>query len=70
VRVILKLILRKQNVRTWTGFSWFRRGFGGGILRNKTVTSVSVKGGKFADQPSDYVHLEDFAHEISYNKDT
>ena len=29
-RIILKLILRKWDVRTWTGSLWFRIGTGGG----------------------------------------
>jgi len=36
--IILKLIIKKQGARLWTGFIWLRRGLGS----NKAL--VSVKG--------------------------
>jgi hypothetical protein len=31
-RIILKGKLKKQDIRTWTTFIWFRIGTGGGLL--------------------------------------
>ena len=31
-RIILRSILRKWDVRAWTGLSWLRIGTGGGLL--------------------------------------
>jgi hypothetical protein len=35
LRIILKLILKKQGVRVSSEFNWFRIGFNGGILYKK-----------------------------------
>ena len=39
--IILKLILKKQNVRTWAGLTWLRVGKIGGLF-NETLHCVVV----------------------------
>jgi hypothetical protein len=36
-RIILKLMLRKTDERSWIGFIWLRIGTGGGALANAVM---------------------------------
>jgi hypothetical protein len=48
-RIILRLIFRKWDVRTWTGSSWLGIGTGGGTCECGNESSVSIQLGLFLD---------------------
>jgi len=49
-RIILKLIFRKWDGGTWTGWIWLRLGTGGGLLfKRGNEHSDSIKCGEFND---------------------
>jgi len=48
-RIILKWILKKHNVKMWTGFNWLR-----GTSKRGNELQGSVRGGKFLDQVRKY----------------
>jgi hypothetical protein len=46
-RIMLKLILKQQSGRAWTGLIWVRIGKSGGLVEDGTEISVSITRGKF-----------------------
>jgi hypothetical protein len=48
-KIILKWILKKQNVRIWNGLVWFRIRPSAVLLRTQQVTFGSIKDWKFLD---------------------
>jgi hypothetical protein len=53
-RVVLKLILKKQDIRMQTGFIWIRTGTSSGSCEYANETSGSIKCVEYIDQINDY----------------
>jgi hypothetical protein len=45
--IILKTMLKKQDVKLWTGFIWLKIGSSGGSCGHSNELSGSIKGRKF-----------------------
>jgi hypothetical protein len=60
-RMILKLVIKKWNVRTWTEFFWMRISSVVGLLLTQNIEPLyPIKGGEFFDQPRDNQLFSEF----------